>query len=103
MVLIKGFLVLKTTYAFLGILLGELLLLELQVSHLVLDVGLTQLLLQLGDHILEGVFLPLGALEDRNVGLEPLVDLLSRGQLCPHLRKLLNLLLIDLNRRLMPF
>ena len=103
MVLIEGFFILIAPEALLSVLLGELLLLQLQVSHLELDSGLTQLLLQLGDHLLEGVLLSLGALKDRYVGLEPLVDLLSRGQICPHLHHLLHLLLIDLNRGLMPF
>ena len=48
------------------------------------------------------MLLPLGALEDRNVGLEPLVDLLSRGQLRSQLRHLFHFLLIDLDRGLMP-
>ena len=67
------------TQALLSILFGELLLLKLQVSHLVLDSSLTQLLLQRGDHLLESVLLALSALKDSYVGLESLVDLLSRS------------------------
>ena len=91
------------TQALLSILFGELLLLKLQVSHLVLDCSLTQLLLQLGDHLLESVLLTLSALKDSYVGLEPLVDLLSRGQFCPDLRHLLHFLFINLNCGLMSF
>ena len=89
------------TQALFNILFGELLLLKLQVSHLVLDSSLTQLLLQRGDHLLESVLLALSALKDSYVGLEPLVDLLSRGQICSNLLHLLHLLFIYLNCGLM--
>ena len=91
------------TKALLSVLFGELLLLKLQVSHLVLDRCLTHLLLQLCDHLLKGVLLPLGALKDSDVGLKTLVDLLRSGQFCSDLLHLLHLLFIDLNRGFMPF
>ena len=103
MVLVEGFFFLIATQALLSILFGELLLLKLQVSHLVLDSSLTQLLLQLGDHLLESVLLTLSALKDSYVGLEPLVDLLSRRQICSDLLHLLHLLFIYLNCGLMSF